>query len=256
MCLYQGPVSSTVGENGVRVNEKEKEIVSSLSKQFWKAGDYESCGNNSETVVPPGSMDHLRVHPRFLHSNATSHKWALGAFAELLDKSLDEVRTGATYVKVDVLDNEKDTRSKMLVIEDNGGGMTPDKMRGCMSLGYSEKSKLTIGQYGNGFKTSTMRLGADVLIDFEKRGEEWGTMLQFSPDDWKKNMDILVRWSPYSSEEHLLQQFGHLEDQGTRIIIYNIWEDEEGQLELDFDTDMHDIQIRRARDPKKIVKVF
>nr|GFA49285.1 hypothetical protein [Tanacetum cinerariifolium] len=38
------------GENGVRVNEKEKEIVSSsLSKQFWKAGDYESCGNNSET---------------------------------------------------------------------------------------------------------------------------------------------------------------------------------------------------------------
>nr|GEY28779.1 protein microrchidia 7-like [Tanacetum cinerariifolium] len=46
-------------------------------------------------------MDHLRVHPRFLHSNATSHKWALGAFAELLDNSLDEVRTGATYVKVD-----------------------------------------------------------------------------------------------------------------------------------------------------------
>jgi hypothetical protein len=23
-------------------------------------------------------MDHLRVHPKFLHSNATSHKWALG----------------------------------------------------------------------------------------------------------------------------------------------------------------------------------
>ncbi|KAL6884603.1 hypothetical protein ACP4OV_010539 [Aristida adscensionis] len=24
-------------------------------------------------------MDHVRVHPKFLHSNATSHKWALGA---------------------------------------------------------------------------------------------------------------------------------------------------------------------------------
>nr|GEW38110.1 hypothetical protein [Tanacetum cinerariifolium] len=48
------PVSSTVGENRVRVNEKEKEIVlPSLSTQFWKTGDYESCGNNSETVVPP-----------------------------------------------------------------------------------------------------------------------------------------------------------------------------------------------------------
>ncbi|GKC07563.1 histidine kinase-like ATPase, ATP-binding domain-containing protein, partial [Tanacetum coccineum] len=136
------PVSSIVGENGVRVNEKKKEVASSLSKQFWKAGDYESYGNSSETVIPPGGMDHLRVHPQFLHSNARSHKWALGAFSELLDNSLDEVRTGATYVKVDVLDNEKDTHSKILLIEDNGGGMTPDKMRGCMSLGYSEKSKL------------------------------------------------------------------------------------------------------------------
>nr|GEX76473.1 hypothetical protein [Tanacetum cinerariifolium] len=95
----------------------------------------------------------------------------------------------------------------------------------------------------------------DITIDFEKRGEEWGTMLRSSPDDWKKNIDILVRWSPYSSEEHLLQQFDHLDDQGTHIIIYNIWEDEEGQLELDFDTDIHDIQIRGARDLKKIEMV-
>ncbi|GKE61026.1 hypothetical protein Tco_1511393, partial [Tanacetum coccineum] len=41
-------------------------------------------------------------------------------FAELLVNSLDEV------------------------IEDNGGGMTPDKIRGCMSLSYSEKSKPTL----------------------------------------------------------------------------------------------------------------
>jgi len=26
---------------------------------------------------------------------------------------------------------------------------------------------------------------------------------------------------------------------GTRIIIYNLWEDDEGMLELDFDTDPH-----------------
>nr|GFC95004.1 protein microrchidia 7-like [Tanacetum cinerariifolium] len=58
----------------------------------------------------------------------------------------------------------------------NGGGMTPDKMRGCMSLGYSEKSKLanTIGQYGNGFKTSTMRLGADVLVFTRNGGQDFG----------------------------------------------------------------------------------
>ncbi|CAI9263111.1 unnamed protein product [Lactuca saligna] len=269
-----------------------KAIVPSMSKQFWKAGDYEVSVNNIESVSHPAGMDHVRVHPRFLHSNATSHKWALGAFAELLDNSLDEVRTGATYVNVDVLNNEKDIGSKMLLIEDNGGGMTPDKLRGCMSLGYSVKSKLanTIGQYGNGFKTSTMRLGADVLvftrcpgqdgrsptqsigmlsytflmetgkedivvpmIDFEKRGDDWGMMVRFTPEDWKRNMETLVQWSPYSTEEALLQQFDFINIQGTRIIIYNIWEDEEGQLELDFDTDPHDIQIRGVnRDPKKI----
>ncbi|XP_076946385.1 protein MICRORCHIDIA 7-like [Bidens hawaiensis] len=264
-----------------------------MCKQFWKAGDYEPPLNNNQSLSHPADgMDHLRVHPRFLHSNATSHKWALGAFAELLDNSLDEVRTGATYVNVDVLDNQIDTHNKMLLVEDNGGGMTPETLRRCMSLGYSVKSKVanTIGQYGNGFKTSTMRLGADVLvftrcpgkdgsrptqsigmlsytflmetgkedivvpmIDFEKRGEEWGMMVKSSQADWERNMETIVSWSPYSSEERLLQQFEFLKDQGTRIVIYSLWEDEEGQLELDFDTNKDDIQIRGVnRDPKKI----
>ncbi|CAA2971802.1 Hypothetical predicted protein [Olea europaea subsp. europaea] len=120
-----------------------------------------------------GAIDHVRIHPKFLHSNATSHKWALGAFAELLDNALDEACNGATYVHVDVLNNRKDN-CKMLSIEDNGGGMNPDKMRKCMSLGYSMKSKIpnTIGQYGNGFKTSTMRLGADVIVFSRCRGTD------------------------------------------------------------------------------------
>ncbi|GKC16031.1 hypothetical protein Tco_1012813 [Tanacetum coccineum] len=46
------------------------------------------------------------------------------------------------------------------------------------------------------------------MIHFEKRGEEWVMMPRSSANDWKKNMDTLVRWSPYSSEEHLMQQCG------------------------------------------------
>ena len=30
-----------------------------------------------------------------------------------------------------------------------------------------------------------------------------------------------------------------MKDHGTRIIIYNLWEDDEDHLELDFDTDLH-----------------
>jgi hypothetical protein len=63
-----------------------------------------------------GGFDHVRVHPKFLHSNATSHKWSLGAFAELLDNALDEVRSGATFVNVDMIQNRKDG-SKMILIE-------------------------------------------------------------------------------------------------------------------------------------------
>lgn len=28
--------------------------------------------------LPIGELEHARVHPKFLHSNATSHKWAFG----------------------------------------------------------------------------------------------------------------------------------------------------------------------------------
>ncbi|KAL9386671.1 hypothetical protein Peur_019795 [Populus x canadensis] len=269
-------------------------------KQFWKAGDYEggsvadsSADHSGGSIVHATlinlwlsfacfvcnifGMDHVRVHPKFLHSNATSHKWALGAFAELLDNAVDEVGHGASCVSIDVLNNSKDF-SKMLLVEDNGGGMTPDKMRACMSLGYSAKSKManTIGQYGNGFKTSTMRLGADVIvfsrcrgkdgksvtqsigllsytfltatgkedivvpmIDFEKGGRGWNKKIRSSSNDWDMNLKTISRWSPFASEEELLQQFNFLKDQGTRIIIYNLWEEEDGHLELDFYTDAH-----------------
>uniref|UniRef100_A0A7C9E4X2 Morc S5 domain-containing protein n=1 Tax=Opuntia streptacantha TaxID=393608 RepID=A0A7C9E4X2_OPUST len=190
-----------------------------------------------------------------------------------------------------MLINRKDV-SRMLLIEDNGGGMDPDKLRQCMSLGYSVKGKLanTIGQYGNGFKTSTMRLGADVIVfsrscgkdsksvtqsvgllsytflrstgkedivvpilDYERKEREWNKILRSSADDWGRNMDTIINWSPYSSEAELLEQFNLIENHGTRIIIYNLWEDDQGQLELDFGSDQHDIQIRGVnRDEKNI----
>ncbi|KAL6143909.1 hypothetical protein ACLB2K_054604 [Fragaria x ananassa] len=260
----------------------------SCTKQFWRAGEYEGVARNTRRNIDLSStngFDHARMHPKFLHSNATSHKWALGAFAELLDNALDEVHNGATYVNVDVLDNKKDG-SKMLLVEDNGGGMDPEKMRKCMSLGYSEKSKKkdTIGQYGNGFKTSTMRLGADVIVfsrtsgtqsigllsytflrstgkedivvpilDYERRRGIATEMLRSSSENWNKNLETILEWSPFESDEELKNQFRMMKQQGTRIIIYNLWEDDEGNLELDLDSEAHDIQMRGVnRDAKNI----
>ncbi|KAB5564813.1 hypothetical protein DKX38_004867 [Salix brachista] len=221
-------------------NNNEDNLVAAVPavqccKQFWKAGDYEGGTVTDSSADHSVGMDHVRVHPKFLHSNATSHKWALGAFAELLDNAVDEVGHGATCVSIDVLNNNKYC-SKMLLVEDNGGGMNPDRMRACMSLGYSAKSKIanTIGQYGNGFKTSTMRLGADVIvfsrcrgkdgksvtqsvgllsytfltatgkedivvpmIDFEKGGHGWNKKIRSSSNDWDMNLKTILQWSPF-----------------------------------------------------------
>ena len=35
------------------------------------------------------NLKHSRVHPKFLHSNSTSHRWVFGAIAELLDNAMD-----------------------------------------------------------------------------------------------------------------------------------------------------------------------
>uniref|UniRef100_A0A0E0CK97 Morc S5 domain-containing protein n=1 Tax=Oryza meridionalis TaxID=40149 RepID=A0A0E0CK97_9ORYZ len=225
-----------------------------VTRQFWNAGDYDG-------------------KPELLGGDPSLRS----AFAELLDNSLDEVANGATYVNIDMLENKKDG-TRMVSVEDDGGGMDPDKMRHCMSLGYSAKSKVkdTIGQYGNGFKTSTMRLGADVLvlsrscgnggrrrtqsigmlsytflretrkddiivpmIDYEKGQQYWKRMMRTTSIDWQTSLATIIEWSPYSSEAELLQEFSSIKEQGTRIIIYNLWENEQGELELDFDTDVN-----------------
>lgn len=73
-----------------------------LSRRFWSAGDYEVQPNtqptshsmllfngliSSQTYIGPDGIlclyqgdsgNRLQVHPKFLHSNATSHKWVFG----------------------------------------------------------------------------------------------------------------------------------------------------------------------------------
>jgi len=37
----------------------------------------------------------------------------------------------------------------------------------------------------------------------------------------------------------IILQFSSMTNQGTRIVIYNLWDDDQGELELDFDADQH-----------------
>nr|GME16292.1 protein MICRORCHIDIA 6-like [Ipomoea batatas] len=132
-----------------------------LCRQFWKAGNYDDGFSSKPTHK--NDTSYLGIHPKFLHSNATSHKWAFGAIAELVDNAVDEAPNGASFVIVDKYINPRDG-SAALLIQDDGGGMDPEAMRHCLSFGFSDKLKSAIGKYGNGFKTGTMRLGADVIV--------------------------------------------------------------------------------------------
>ncbi|KAK1363128.1 Protein MICRORCHIDIA like [Heracleum sosnowskyi] len=249
-----------------------------LCRQFWKAGKYD------DGVAPKSNLqngtNHLHIHPKFLHSNATSHKWAFGAIAELIDNSVDEIQNGATFVIIDKTLNPKNGASALL-IQDDGGGMGPEAMRRCLSFGFSnKKSKSAIGQYGNGFKTSSMRLGADVIVfsrhmknrnmtqsigllsysfltqmghdrivvpmvDYEfNTSTDTMDFLQWqSKENYMHNLSILLEWSPYSTEIELLKQFEDIGYHGTKIIIYNLWFNDEKNVELDFESDMEDIRI-------------
>ncbi|XP_023750823.1 protein MICRORCHIDIA 2 [Lactuca sativa] len=247
------------------------------NRSFWKAGAFDIGPTNWNPSQD--ELEHARVHPKFLHSNATSHKWAFGAIAELLDNAVDEINNGATFVKVDRIYNKRDNSPALLFLDD-GGGMDPEGIRKCMSLGYStKKTNDTIGQYGNGFKTSTMRLGADVIVFsrafrkgkatqsvgllsytfLRKTGQDdvivpmidfdiskhWAEPLIYgSQDDWSTNLNTILEWSPFSSKDDLMQQFEDIGPHGTKVLIYNLWLNDEGIYELNFDEDDEDIKLR------------
>ncbi|KAI3684512.1 hypothetical protein L6452_33736 [Arctium lappa] len=283
--------ASSTGQSGTCILDQEQSQVgdsdpcstSSISaapicRQFWKAGIY----NEDLTRVPKthAGSSYLHIHPKFLHSNATSHKWAFGAVAELLDNAVDEIQNGATYVVIDKTSNPR-TGSPALLIQDDGAGMDPEAMRRCLSFGFSDKkSKSAIGKYGNGFKTSSMRLGGDAIVfsrnlvgmtftqsigllsytfltrsgydrivvpmvhyEFNFRTGSFQSLQPKSDEHSNTNLSVLLQWSPYSTEEELLKQFDDVGSHGTKIIIYNLWLDGEGNMELDFESDLEDIRI-------------
>ncbi|XP_020251479.1 protein MICRORCHIDIA 6-like [Asparagus officinalis] len=283
---YGYPISSCVTDirglfdNGLP-NLASLPCSSPMCRQFWKAGDYEA--GLPHGPISQNGLNRLRVHPKFLHSNATSHKWAFGAVAELLDNAIDEVGNGASFVAIDKITNLRDGNPALL-IQDDGGGMDPERLRHCMSFGFSDKlSDSSIGQYGNGFKTSTMRLGADAIVfsrcmdnrnitqsigllsytflrqtgshdivvpmvdyEIDPLTGSLKRLLRYDEKHFCSNLLTLLKWSPYATEAELLKQFDDMGHHGTKVIVFNLWFNDGGDMELDFDTDAEDIMISGA----------
>ena len=228
----------------------------------------------TEADEPTPNPPLAQIHPKFLHSNSTSHKWAFGAIAEMIDNAMDP-DVAATQFQVDL----REVRGKKcLIFMDDGGGLDADGLHKMLGFGHSEKKAVgthtPIGHYGNGFKSGSMRLGSDVLVmskgqttqsvgflsqSFLKdiQSQEvlvpmitWnlrGELLNQTRRDVQESMAAIQRYSIYEEEQELLDQLKSVPKTGTIIIISGLRK-EGDEYELDGNTDEHDILLWREKD--------
>ncbi|CAM6039295.1 unnamed protein product [Sphagnum compactum] len=89
-----------------------------------------------------------------------------------------------------------------------------------------------------------------IQVDYEVGQEVW-KLFRTSSSDWTHNLNTILHWSSSLFEEIYLTE---MKQQGTGImVLYNLWEDDPGQLELDFDADQYDSQIRGANLDEKTI---
>ncbi|XP_025049006.1 MORC family CW-type zinc finger protein 4 isoform X3 [Alligator sinensis] len=152
--------------------------------------------------------------------------------------------------------------------------MTPHKLHHMLSFGFTDKAAKknhpSIGVYGNGFKSGSMRLGKDAIV-FTKNGGALSVgllsqtylecvhaqavivpLVPFSQQNKKMivtedsvpSLEAILKYTLFNTEEELLSQFDAIPGKkGTRILIWNIRRNKDGKPELDFDTDRFDIRI-------------
>ncbi|XP_051005970.1 MORC family CW-type zinc finger protein 1 [Acomys russatus] len=220
-------------------------------------------------------LQRAKLRLDFIHANSTTHSFLFGALAELLDNARD---AGAVRLDVFSVDNETLQGGFMLCLLDDGCGMSPDEASDIIYFGTSKKRLSTlkfIGQYGNGLKSGSMRIGKDFIL-FTKK-EETMTCLFFSqtfcekegltevvvpipswltrtresvtddPQKFFTEVSIIYKYSPFKTEAELMQQFDMIYGRcGTLLVIYNLKLLLSGKPELDVKTDKEDILMAEA----------
>ncbi|KAF3850878.1 hypothetical protein F7725_012650 [Dissostichus mawsoni] len=205
----------------------------------------------------------------YLHTNSTTHEFLFGALAELVDNSRD-----ANATRIDIYtDKRPELRGGyMLCFLDDGVGMDPYESTHVIQFGKSSKrshESTQIGQYGNGLKSGSMRIGKDFIL-FTKKGntltclfmsrtfhEEEGLdevivplpswdlktkePLTSDPEKYAIETELIYKYSPFKSEQQLMEQFNKIESSsGTLVVVYNLKLDHR-EPELDVETDHQDI---------------
>ncbi|XP_047237534.1 ATPase MORC2 isoform X2 [Girardinichthys multiradiatus] len=206
----------------------------------------------------------------YLHTNSTTHEFLFGALAELVDNSRD-----ANATRIDIY-TEKQPELRggfMLCFLDDGIGMDSIEATHVIQFGKSNKrspESTQIGQYGNGLKSGSMRIGKDFILFTKKDNtltclflsrtfhEEEGLdevivplpswdlktkePLTSDPEKYAIETELIFKYSPFKNEFQLMEQFNKIESSsGTLVVIYNLKLMDNGEPELDVESDHQDI---------------
>ncbi|XP_006873378.1 PREDICTED: MORC family CW-type zinc finger protein 1 [Chrysochloris asiatica] len=222
-----------------------------------------------------GALAELLDNARSLHSFSAESKLHPGSRMKLLDKRSQQKNLDSLPL---VVGNEKLQGGFMLCFLDDGCGMSPEEASDIIYFGTSKKRLSNfkfIGQYGNGLKSGSMRIGKDFIL-FTKKEEtmtcvflsqtfceqeglsevvvpipSWLTRsreyVTNDPIKFSTELAIIYKYSPFKTEAELMQQFDMIYGKcGTLLVIYNLKLLLNGEPELDVKTDQEDILVAGA----------
>uniref|UniRef100_A0A671KNZ4 MORC family CW-type zinc finger protein 2A-like n=1 Tax=Sinocyclocheilus anshuiensis TaxID=1608454 RepID=A0A671KNZ4_9TELE len=218
------------------------------------------------------SLNRAQLTFEYLHTNSTTHEFLFGALAELVDNSRD-----ANATRIDIYTEKRpDLRGGfILCFLDDGTGMDPSEATHVIQFGKSSKrfpESTHIGQYGNGLKSGSMRIGKDFIL-FTKKDDKltclflsrtfheeegldevivplpsWDAKTQQpltqDTEKYATETELIFKYSPFKNEEQLFRQFKKIEGpSGTLVVVYNLKLMDNREPELDVETDHQDIQM-------------
>uniref|UniRef100_A0A4W5N940 MORC family CW-type zinc finger 2 n=1 Tax=Hucho hucho TaxID=62062 RepID=A0A4W5N940_9TELE len=229
------------------------------------------------------TLNRAQLTFEYLHTNSTTHEFLFGALAELVDNSRYQQCT--SLCSYSQFFKRQDLRGGyMLCFLDDGTGMDPNEATHVIQFGKSTKrtpDSTHIGQYGNGLKSGSMRIGKDFVLFTKKDNtlsclflsrtfheEEgldevivplptWDLLtrqpITGDPEKFAIETELIYKYSPFKNEHQLIEQFNKIEgSSGTLVIIYNLKLMDTREPELDVETDHQDILM--AGTPSEGVK--
>ncbi|XP_069817607.1 ATPase MORC2 isoform X2 [Dendropsophus ebraccatus] len=218
------------------------------------------------------SLNRAQLTFEYLHTNSTTHEFLFGALAELVDNARD---ADATRIDIFTVPREELRGGFMLCFLDDGAGMDPSEAASVIQFGRSAKrtpESIQIGQYGNGLKSGSMRIGKDFIL-FTKKGDSmtclfmsrtfheeegidevivplptWnsktGEALTDNMEKFAIETELIYKYSPFRSHKEVMEQFMKISgSSGTLVVIFNLKLMDSGEPELDIVSDPKDIQM-------------